>query len=297
MSVAPAISLLAGDPMNLRWLRRGARVCRAAEEGMTAEDRPISEDELHAYVDDRLKAARRQEIERYLDAHSDLSDQVAAYRSHRTNLQAAFAPRAAEPIPPELNLSRLLEARLRQRHGWWWQLAASVVLCLGIGGAAGWYFGSAQRPDRTALAVSLLQQQALASHSVYAADRRHPIEVAATDSDHLTQWLSNRLHRTVAAPDLSAAGYRLLGGRLLATEHGGAAALFVYDDQQGNRLSVVMRPMAPELRAALADIAQGAVNGCTWIDKGIGYAVVATVSDEKLDQIAEQISRQAGGAG
>ena len=263
---------------------------------MTAADRPISEDELHAYVDGRLAPSRRQEVEHYLAAQPELSRRVAAYRAQREGLQAALAARAAEPIPPELNLSRLLEARLRQRNAWW-RLAASVLLCLGLGGAAGWYLGSPATLGRTAMAMSLLQQQAMASYSVYAADRRHPIEVAASERDHLTQWLSNRLRRSVAPPDLSAHGYRLLGGRLLATERGGAAALFVYDDAQGNRLSVLMRPMAPELSAARSDISQGAVSNCSWIDKGIGYGVVAVASDATLDQVADQISRQAGDAG
>jgi anti-sigma factor RsiW len=262
---------------------------------MTSPDRPIAEHELHEYVDDRLAPARREEVERYLDVHPELSHRVATYRTQREGLQAALAPRAAEPIPPELNLSRLLEARLRQPQTRW-QLAAAVVLGLGLGGAAGWYLGSQPLPGRTEIAVSLLQQQAMASHAVYASDQRHPIEVAATERDHLAQWLSNRLRRSVAPPDLSMIGYRLLGGRLLATEHGGAAALFIYDDAQGHRLSVVMRPMAPELRAAQAGIAQGPVNGCTWIDKGMGYAVIAAAPGATLDQIAEQISRQAGGA-
>ena len=262
---------------------------------MTAAERPIAEEELHAYVDERLEPARRLEVERYLADQPELSRRVAAYRAQRDGLRAALDSFADEPIPPELNLSRLLEARLRQQHGWW-RIAAAAVLCLGLGGAAGWYLGSPAHQTRTEAAVVLLQQQAMASHTVYAADRRHPIEVTAAESEHLSQWLSNRLHRSVTPPDLSAAGYRLLGGRLLATEHGGAAALFVYDDAQGNRLSVLMRPMAPELQAAHADISQGEVNGCTWIVKGIGYAVVAAAPDATLDRVADQISRQAPGA-
>ncbi len=263
---------------------------------MTAAERPISEDELHAYVDDRLGAARRLEVEHYLHAQPELARRVAAYCAQRAALRSAFAARAAEPIPPELNLTRLLESRLRQRRGWW-RIAAAIVLSLGVGGAAGWYLGLPAKPDRTQLAVSLLQQEAMSSHAVYATDRRHPIEVAAAERDHLAQWLSNRLRRSVAPPDLSLAGYRLLGGRLLATERGAAAALFIYEDAQGNRLSLLMRPMAPELQAPRSDMSQSAVNGCTWIEKGIGYAVVAAMSDDALDHVAQQISQQAGEPG
>jgi anti-sigma factor RsiW len=263
---------------------------------MTAADRPISEDELHAYVDDRLHPARRIEVEHYLHTQPDLARRAAAYRAQRAALRSGFAARAAEPIPPELNLSRLLEDRLRQRHAWW-RAAAAIVVSLGVGGVAGWYLGLPAKPDRTQLAVSLLQRQAMSSHMVYAADHRHPIEVAVDERDHLAQWLSNRLHRAVAPPDLSRAGYRLLGGRLLATESGGAAALFMYDDEQGNRLSVVMRPMAPELRAPYVDVRQGALNGCSWIEKGVGYAVVAAMSDEALDRVAQAIGQHDGQPG
>src|SRR6478609_3203207 len=66
-----------------------------AEDEMTAAERPISEDELHGYVDGRLEAARRQEVERYLDAQPELSRRVAAYRAQRHDLRAALAGRAA----------------------------------------------------------------------------------------------------------------------------------------------------------------------------------------------------------
>jgi anti-sigma factor RsiW len=263
---------------------------------MAVADRPISTDELQAYVDDRLDADGLRRVERLLETEPETKRRVPAYRAQRAGLREAFAAHAAEPIPPELNLSRLLEARLRRRPAWW-RAAATILLCLGVGGAAGWYLGGPPRQSRIELAVSLLQQEAMTSHAVYAADSRHPIEVTAAETDHLSHWLSNRLRRSVSPPDLSALGYRLLGGRLLATEHGGAAALFVYDDAQGNRLSVLLRPMAPELSAARTDIARGPLTGCSWIGGGMGYAVVGAAPDRELDQIADQISRQAGKAG
>ena len=263
---------------------------------MAAADRPISSDELHAYVDGRLDPDRRLAVERCLDTQPDLARRVAAYRTQRDGLRAAFTPFAASPIPPQLNLNHLLEARLRQRPIWW-RAAVVVVLCLGLGGAAGWYVGSSPRPSRNELAMSLLQQQAMASHVVYADDRRHPIEVTAADGEHLSQWLSNRLRRSVAPPDLSPLGYRLLGGRLLATEHGGAAALFVYDDAEGHRLTVLFRPMASELRAVRTDGAQGPLSSCSWIASGMGYAVVAAEANQTLDQIADQVRQQAANAG
>ncbi len=134
-----------------------------------------------------------------------------------------------------------------------------------------------------------LEQEAFSSHTVYAADRRHPIEVGANEPALLHQWLSNRLERTVAPPDLSASGYHLIGGRLLATEHGNAAALFMYENAGGQRVSLLFRPMAPTLRALPKDISQGHMNGCAWIDNGMGYAVVGAMPNSELDGIAGDV--------
>ena len=142
--------------------------------------------------------------------------------------------------------------------------------------------------------MSLLEQKGLATHLVYAADRRHPIEVGAAERDHLAQWLSNRLSRKVSPPLLDALGYRLIGGRLLATEQGGAAALFMYEDAQGRRLSLVLRPTTRDLPAARADIRRGTVNGCARIANGMGYAVIASQPDDELDRVADQARQEFG---
>jgi anti-sigma factor RsiW len=262
----------------------------AAEDGMATAAR-IAEEELQAYVDGRLAPDRQAAVEHHLAEHPDESRRVASWLAQKEALRIAFVSAATDPVPPELSLAHLLEARLRRRVAIW-PVAAGVALALCVGAAGGWYVQAGKAPDRTQLAVSLLEQQALASHTVYAVDRRHPIEVPADQSDHLAQWLSNRLHRTVAAPDLAVAGYRLIGGRLLATEHAGAAALFMYENGQGDRLSVIMRPMAPEIAAYRTDEAHGAVNLCAWIDRGIGYAVVAAAPDATLDAVAREINQQ-----
>jgi anti-sigma factor RsiW len=260
---------------------------------MMTPERPIGEQELHAYVDGQLEPDLRAAVERHLGANPDVAQRVAADIAHRDALRAAFTAHSAEPLPPELNLSRLIEARLRQRHAPW-RIAATIVLSIGVGGAGGWLLHSLPVQDGTAGVMSRLQTEALASHMVYAVDRRHPIEVAAAEREHLTQWLSNRLNRTVAPPDLSDSGYKLIGGRLLATEQGGAAALFMYEDEHGNRLSLTMRPVAADLHAPIVDWDRNEVNACSWIDKGIGYALLGAVPDDKLDAIARQIAGQRG---
>ena len=75
---------------------------------------------------------------------------------------------------------------------------------------------------------------ALAAHRTFAVEVRHPVEVDAAQEAHLVQWLSKRLGRPLVVPDLSATGYRLMGGRLLPAGSGAAAQL-MYENGAGDR--------------------------------------------------------------
>ena len=257
------------------------------ETDMSGPGRPISEDELHAYVDHQLDMARHSAIGLYLHEHPDAARRVEVYRRQRAILRAAMASSSTRPLPAKLSVSRIAERLGRQQTHW--RMAAVVVLGIGLGGIAGWVLRPPMASDRTEQAVALLEREALATHAVYSADRQHPIEVSAAESDHMRQWLSSRLNRAISPPDLTALGYQLLGGRLLATERGSPAALFMYENSSGHRLSIVVRPMSPDLHAPQFEMAQGTTNGCGWIGKGLGIAVIAALPDDELDRIAERI--------
>ena len=258
---------------------------------MNRPDQPVSEEELHAYVDGQLSSGRIEAVQRYLAQNPIQGNRVAAWSAQRASLRAALAPVAHEPLPPVLNLSHLIGERLERRPAWH-RLAAAVVLALAAGEAIGWFTHIPTPESRISLAMTLLEQQAVATYAVYAPDKRHPVEVPAEQRAHLSQWLSNRLQRPVAAPDLEPLGLRLIGGRLLATEHGGAAALFLYENFEGNRIGVIFRPMSPGLHAGRTDLSLGNLNGRAWIHGGLGYAVVAPLPDAVLNRVANQIGSE-----
>jgi anti-sigma factor RsiW len=108
--------------------------------------RPITEDDLHAYVDAALDPTRRTEIDVYLDAHPDVAVRVQGYVRQRADLRAALRPIAEEPVPPELNLARMVEMRRRTTVGWWRAMAAVLLLCLGAAG--GWSLHGVVSPGR-----------------------------------------------------------------------------------------------------------------------------------------------------
>jgi len=258
---------------------------------MSESHSTVSEDELHAYVDQQIDPGRRWAIELYLREHPDVVQRIAAYQRQRLLLREALSPLAAGPVPPRLRLDHIIGERHRRRQPLW-PVAAMILLGIGLGGVAGWYLRAPQEPNRATYAMAVLRQEAIATHIVYSVDRRHPIEVSAAERDHLKQWLSNRLDRAVAPPDLSGFGYKLLGGRLLATDQGRPAALFMYEGPKNERLSVIVRPMAPNLYASQTDLAQGTINGSSWIDDGLGFAVVAELPEGELDRIAGLIQAE-----
>ena len=251
--------------------------------------RPITEDDLHAYVDDMLEPERRAEVGSYLADHPEVAKRIAGFADQRETLRAALAPIAEEPLPPELNLSRIVESRKRRPSPAWWPIAA--MLLLSVGGLGGWVVRGSLEASSGGLAA--LAQEAAYSYNVYAPDRVRPVEVRASDAAQLVQWVSSRLDRPVKVPDLASAGYRLMGGRLVATQHG-PAAMFMYDDDHGSRVVVLTRPMSSaDQNAPMAAQSNGGATGFTWADNGIGYSLVGEAPTESLRPVANEVRRQA----
>lgn len=248
--------------------------------------RPISEDDLHAYVDRALEPEREAEVAAYLQDHPDVAKRVADYSDQRSWLRDALAPIAGEPLPPQLNLSRIIESgRRRSVPSFRWAIAA--MLMLAIGGLGGWVVRGAAEPTG---GIGALAQEASASYQVYASDRIRPVELR--DSTELAAWVSGRLRQPVKLPDLSKSGYRFMGGRVVPTAHG-PAAMFMYDDDRGDRLVVLTRPMTSDQNAPMAPHASGNVGGFSWADDGMGYSLVGPGAAETLRPLADEVRKQA----
>lgn len=260
---------------------------------MNEPERPISEDDLHAYVDGYLGPARRAAIDRYLQKNPHTAERVAAYATQRDRLRAVFSTRAAEPIPVELNFGKLVEEQLQVRQPATWRIAAAIVLALGAGGAGGWLANSFRPAELTG--IDALEHEAAANHVLYTADRRHPVELGPGQREDLSEWLSHRLNHRVSPPDLAAIGYRFIGGRLVATEHG-AAALFLYDNERADRLSIFVRPMEADETTPILELDVGDLIGCAWIDKGLGYTLIGKEPYKELVRMSEFVRRQTGGS-
>ena len=257
---------------------------------MSAEERtglgPIEEADLHAYVDDRLDVERRRVVEASLAADAEARAKVAAWREQNRLLGALYDPALDEPVPPRLT-EVIAEARGRSaRPARWWQAVAAVVL-LAVGGAGGWFGAHWFEPPPTRREVALTREAVLA-HRVFVVEKRHPVEVAANERDHLVTWLSRRMGAKVSAPDLSAIGWNLVGGRLLSAIDGPACQL-MYEDRAGRRITVYMTRNPNNRETAFLFRTEGPVRSFYWLDGPLGYAISGEIDRAELMPIAKAV--------
>lgn len=262
---------------------------------MTGE-RPIGEDDLQAFVDGRLEAPQRETVRSYLASHADIAGEVEREIGQREALRARLAFKAQEPIPARLRVAGIVAAQRRSTFPRMGRIAAACawILLGGVLGAAGggWWGARASRPAaQTAAADS-----AIAAYRLYGGERLHPVEVPGEQEAHLVQWLSRRVGKPLAAPDLGALGYRLIGGRLLPAGSE-AAALFMYENAGGRRLTLYARSSVEEGETAFRFEAQDGISAFSWIDSGLSYVVSARADRAELLPIAEAIHRQFEAAG
>lgn len=196
---------------------------------MTGADDPVDEDDLLAYVDERLPDPRRAAVLRHLEANPAVKARILADKAMRDWLRQRLNPIEQQPIPDRLRINTIL-ARRRETHRRWMIAGAASVALLLTGGAGGWFARGISEnalEQRQQVALGATAADAISAHRVYVVETAHPVEVGAAQEQHLVQWLSRRLKHKLLAPNLSGEGYVLVGGRLLPASNE-AAAQFMY---------------------------------------------------------------------
>lgn len=255
--------------------------------GQDSMNTPPSEDDLHAYVDGRLEASRRAEVEAWLARHPERAAELHAWRQDAQQLRAALAGERFAP-EPALDPSRLRVglARARARR---YALAAMLVLGLGIGGMGGWQAREWARPAPVAQAPGAPMADAIAAHRLFAA--RHDLRLDRVASDGgLQEWLDAHFQQPMRLPDLRAAGYRQAGARLLVTEQG-AAALVVYENVSGDAISFYIRPPGPRRHfLPRGDRRDGDLRAQYWSHGDYNYAMVSRDDAGSADVVRRALS-------
>ncbi len=250
---------------------------------------PVTEADLQAYVDGRLDAGRRAFVESWLAGRPEEAERVAAYRRLSGEVRAAYQAMLDEPLPEGL-------ARLDRRGSFMRQMAlAAAWLALGvaIGAVATLELKNSRSGASVASESATMARRAAIAHATYSPEVRHPVEVAASDEQHLVAWLSKRLGVQVRAPKLDEAGMSLVGGRLLPGETGPVAQL-MYEQPNGRRLTLYVRQeRAHNAETAFRYVREKNVGVFYWIDRDCGYAIASSdLSRDELLKVAQLVYKQ-----
>ena len=259
---------------------------------MTSRGRPVEEDDLHARIDGQLPRERIEDVKAYLAAHPEEQARFSQYAQQRQALRTAFVAQAAGPTPMRLRVAHLLAQQRRRRRRRFGKIAAALCLIV-LGGIGGWAARDLMGRLSSLLpgaVARMITADAIAAHRTFSVEVRHPVEVDAGQEAHLVQWLSKRLGRQLVVPDLAAAGFRLMGGRLLPAEDG-PAAQFMYENANAERLTLYLRA-AVGGETAFRYHEEGGVGAFYWSDQGFGYAIAAKADRDLLLRIAELVYRQ-----
>jgi anti-sigma factor RsiW len=250
---------------------------------MTNSRIPVTEDELHAYVDNELPAERRGTVEAWLAGHPDCAARVRSWREMADALHARYDQFADEAVPKRLEIERLVARPRRWMYG---AIAATLLAFMG-GGGVGWLVRGVAATPSTLQSLTL---EALGAHQLYVVEVRHPVEISGSDRAHLQIWLSKRCGWDVRAPELENTGLKLVGGRLLPGTTGPASFL-MYESATGERYTLY----ASRAKTGTAQMRYTAAEhsgAMYWSDDGVAYVLSGPSDKDRLNQVARLVYDQ-----
>ena len=274
---------------------------------MSDQQTPISEEEIHAYVDGTLSDERREEVERAIELNPALAARVSDYFSLNNMFHERYDRVLNEPVPARL---RMPEKRRWLSAANWPQfagMAAALVLGIGIGvgtnmgkdvaapGASAPSVTSGTRPV-SADASEVFAQKAALAHVVYMPTVSRPAQIGQDHEQDFVQYLANKLGTDVHPPMLTKSGFELAGGRILPGDDG-PVAQFMYHNANGERVTLCISHRKVNANSTAFKLYQeGPVNVFYWVDGDFGYAVSGGIDRKVMLQIAHDVYAQLTGA-
>ncbi|MBA2960832.1 MULTISPECIES: anti-sigma factor family protein [Ramlibacter] len=269
---------------------------------MTQDSSTADETALHALVDGRLTAAEREALHTRLAVDTQAARTAQAWMAQREALRALHREVLQEPVPPALaQVTRQLDQQRGRLGRWqrWGGVAAAVLLAFGLGWASHGQWDARGPASQVARARPVVDfgRQAVVAHVVFSPEIRHPVEVTAAQQEHLVQWLSKRLGRSLKVPDLTMQGYELVGGRLLSGGQG-PRAQFMYQNLKGDRLTLYVGALegTPDAQAARETAfrftSEAGTSSFYWVDQGFGYALAGRLGRAELLPLADVVYKQ-----
>lgn len=261
---------------------------------LDAETAPLY---LSPWLDGELDSRQSELMAEFVAADPELAALSARMRDLNAGLSGGFDSILDRPLPLTLvkTLKELPVAQDRPSGAPiaatpWRAIAAVLALTVAGGVPASWLLGKQAGVELATLenrgTVGWLPQIA-AYHRIYSSEKRHLVEVEADDAAHIQAWLSDRLGKTFAIPDLAERGYTFRGARMLVINGERVAQLmYVPTSGVGGPLGLCFLKTAKadqDMRATRSDD----LNLVSWRKSGYAYVVVGDPAAEELRSLAE----------
>ncbi|MGV6847089.1 MAG: anti-sigma factor family protein, partial [Marinibacterium sp.] len=214
---------------------------------------------------------------------SDARSRLEQWARQNDDIRALYGDPAGAPVPERLRDALRGEPLARRRGAGPWRYVAAALMFLAIGGAGGWLARDVIAP---AGSTDMFAEAAIAAHDTYVVEVVHPVEVTADERDHMDTWMSKRLGTEIRPPDLSTAGYRLLGGRILPAGDR-PAGLYMYENAGGQRITLYIAHQPGGASSAFRYREAGRTQSLEWADGGLGFALVGDVPRDRLRAVAK----------
>lgn len=255
--------------------------------------RAFSDRDIHLALDGELPEDERTSYQAWLEANPEMMARSQRYAADNAMLRGIFVGVLDEPVPARLEKAVNGDVPKRSAAPQHWRMAAAAAALVIAGGLGGYFLGNVFGPDTD----DRMAEQAIAAHVTFAADQVRPVEVDGSDTAYLTGWLSKRTGLKLVAPDLTKDGFQLLGGRLVPAG-GSTAALMLYANAEGKRISVYVTTEGGDRSKGTYVLAGGGPEAVYWQDEGYGCAIVGSLPPEQLAVVAKSAYRQlVAGAG
>lgn len=276
---------------------------------MSERNLRIEDHELHAYVDGELPPARRAELDKALATDPELAAAVSELVALKRALHARFDDVLDEPVPPRLRPPPPSSKDARRSRWSRWSrfsgMAAALVFGIGIGVQGHRMWSGHAEPAVALTSASAIAggatmtdgparfaRRAAIAHVVFMPEIQRPAGTEGQSEARFSQWIAGRLHTTAHAPDLSANGFVLSGGRVLPG-HDDQVVQYMYRNDAGERITVCISPAGIDGQtAAFRFYEDGPVKVFYWIDEKFGYAISGGIARDTLLALSRDVYDQ-----